>query len=197
MYMLASLQFYWFMLASCFFGSCRFSEGCRNFKNHVLTCLHVWVEDWRGQKYNRTISLSISTRTYNSYIQHDHFTWILISNLYTYVTRFGKTDLMEIIVDSSYGPKYTLDQHTMVFQISTLQKNIILCLLALERCPHLCRRNVSFGPLVPSLIACNREMLTWCQDYHGNDSGSTSVGVLATWANVFTRPNSVAIGYRH
>ena len=48
--------------------------------------------------------------------------------MYIYVTGFGKTDLMGIIDDSSYEPKYTLDRHTMVFQIITLRKNTILCL---------------------------------------------------------------------
>ena len=37
-----------------------------------------------------------------------------------FVFGFGKTDLMVIIVDSSYEPKYTLDRLTMVLQIITL-----------------------------------------------------------------------------
>ena len=44
--------------------------------------------------------------------------------------------------------------------------------------PHLFRRSVSFGPLVPPLIACNGEMFTWRQCYYGNGSGSTSVSVF-------------------
>ena len=49
----------------------------------------------------------------------------LYNYIYICVTGFGKTDLMGIIVDSSYESKYTctLDRHTMVFQIITLRKN--------------------------------------------------------------------------
>ena len=44
--------------------------------------------------------------------------------------------------------------------------------------PHLFRQSISFGPLVLPLIVCNGEMLTWCQCYYGNNSGSTSVSVF-------------------
>ena len=43
---------------------------------------------------------------------------------------------------------------------------------------HLSRRSVSFGPLVPPLIACNGEMFTWRQCYYSNGSGLTSTSVL-------------------
>ena len=43
---------------------------------------------------------------------------------------------------------------------------------------QLSRRNISFHPLILSLIACNGEMLTWCLCYYGNDSGLTSISVL-------------------
>ena len=59
--------------------------------------------------------------------------------VYIYVTGSGKTDLMRIIVESSYNPKnYTLDQLTMDFQIITPWKNTIsfAFLLALKRCPY-------------------------------------------------------------
>ena len=46
--------------------------------------------------------------------------------------------------------------------------------------PALAQANVSFGPLVLPLIACNGETLTWlqCYMYYGSDSGSTSISVL-------------------
>ena len=68
------------------------------------------------------------------------------------VTGFGKTDLMGIIVDSSYE---TLDQ--LGFQIITLRKNTIFCLPpGAEVMPirlHTCQGEAfPFGPLIPPLI---------------------------------------------
>ena len=74
-----------------------------------------------GQKANRRSSIC-----YMYVYLYPH----LLPCAHNYVTRFGKTDLMWIVVDSSYEPKYTLDQLTctMVFQIITLRKNTTLCL---------------------------------------------------------------------
>ena len=59
---------------------------------------------------------------------------VLIIMPRAYVTGFGKTDLMGIIVDSSYEPKYTHDRLTMVFQIITMKNINLAFLLTLKRC---------------------------------------------------------------
>ena len=48
-----------------------------------------------------------------------------------------KTNLMGIVVDWSYKPKHTLERHTMVFQITTVRKNTILCLLPGTKAMHI------------------------------------------------------------
>ena len=76
-------------------------------------------------------------RCYEVFVEREYPSWsqdipsqqkLHVCACCAYVTGFRKTDLMGNIVDLSYDPKYTLDRHTMVFQIITLQKNTILCL---------------------------------------------------------------------
>ena len=114
-------------------------------------------------------------------IQPEIWFWFLYSSA-RYMTGFGKTDLMEVIVVSTYEPKYTLDQLTMVFQIITTMKYYPLPSSwhwsDTNMSLHLSKWSISFRPLILPLIVCSGEMLTWCQCYYGNDSSLTFVSVL-------------------